>query len=126
MGFRSLFSRSTLAPVALGVAIVLLAISPRALLAPSLSFNRAQESKRPKTPKNIVRGQATHASNADRSNRLAKIDHPDLSPQVSHDLQVRIALAPSIPDRALKELTKPEYLKLFTGSPPQAGLAPPL
>jgi hypothetical protein len=126
MGFRNLFSRRTLAPVAFVVAIVLLAISPRALLAPALSFNRAQESKRPKTPKNIVRADCSHTSNAERSNRLAKADHPEVSPEESHDLKVRIALASTVPGAAFRELTKPAYLKLFSGSPPQAGLAPPL
>src|SRR4051812_21083426 len=102
MGFRSLFSRRALAPVALGVAIVLLAISPRSLLAPALSFSRAQESKRPKTPKNIVRADSSPTSNAERSNRLAKVGHPTVSPEESHDLQVRIALASAVPGPAFR------------------------
>src|SRR5689334_62389 len=126
MGFRSLFSRRALAPVALVVAIVLLAISPRALLAPSLSFNRAQESKRPKTPQNIVRADSSHTSNAERSNRLTKVPHPEVTSEGSHDLQARVALTATIPGPAFRELTKPSYLKLFSGSPPQASLAPPL
>jgi hypothetical protein len=126
MSFKSLMSRRTLAPIALLVAIVLLAISPRAMLGPAFSFNRAQESKRPKSPKNIVRSESYHASNAERLGRQAKADHADLSPHTLHDLQVRIALTPSVPSSALRQLTKPDYLNLYRGSPSRAGLAPPL
>ncbi len=126
MGYGFVLSRRALAPVAFLVAIVLLAISPRALLAPSLSFNQSQESKRPKTPKNIVRAGSSHVSNAERLGRQAKVDHPDLNPHELHDLQVRIALAPSVPSPALRQLTKPDYLNLYTGSPPRACLAPPI
>lgn len=125
MSFRFLMSRRALIPVALVVAVVVLAISPRAMLAPTLSFNQAQESKRPKCPKNVVRAVPTHASNSEKSGRQAKVAPQEPCPHAPYALQVRIALTPRVPDRALRELTKPDYLKLFSGSSPRAGLAPP-
>ncbi|HLY08796.1 MAG TPA: hypothetical protein VKW04_05735 [Planctomycetota bacterium] len=118
-------SRQSLIPVAAILVVVIVAISPRALLAPSLSFNQAQESKRPKTPKNIVRANPCHTPNSERPGKSLRPDPATDTLRDTHDLQARPLPASSVPDKAFHELTKPEYLKLFSGSPPGNPLAPP-
>lgn len=124
MTYRPVLTSRSLIPVAALLAIVIVAISPRSLLAPALSFNQAQESKRPKTPKNIVR---TDPASARASRRSATVPRPgpDAVARETAGLPVRPMLASGVPDPAFGQITLPDYLKLFGGSPPGNRLAPP-
>ena len=124
--YRLLLRRSTLIPVAALLALVILAISPRSITAPNLSFDRAKESKRPKTPKNVVRADPAHTSNGERPGKGVKPDLSNNTSQESHDVQARLAFASPVPAEASRELTKPGYLRSGGASPPYAGLAPPV
>jgi hypothetical protein len=121
MGFRR-----SLVPVAWILIVVILAICPRTVMGPTRTFDRATESKRPKTPRNVVRAEPTHTANVDRQTKFVRPDPAVANASQSHDLQVRTTLAPRVPSRAFHELTKPDYLKLVQGSPPTNRLAPPV
>jgi len=121
--YRPLLTRRFLVPVAALVALVVLAISPRSLLAPSHSFDRASESKRPKAPKNVVRADSHQGSNSERPGKAPRPGSGLETPRESKDIQVRIASP--VPAKAFQELTKPDYLKSYFASPPGNRLAPP-
>ena len=123
--YRPLLTRRSLIPVAALVALVVLAISPRSLLAPSRSFDRASESKRPKAPKNVVRADSHSGSNSERPGKAPRSTPGQETSQESHDVQVRIAFASPIPTKAFEALTKPDYLKSYLASRPGNRLAPP-
>jgi len=125
MTYRPLLTSRSLIPMAALLAVVIVAISPRSLLAPALSFSQAQESKRPKTPKNIVR---TDPANARVGQRSAAFPTPgsDARAREAAGLPVRPTLASGLPENAFRQITLPDYLKLFTGSPPGNRLAPPV
>ena len=107
------------------LAIVLLAVSPRALTAPALSFNRAQESKRPKPLKNIVRTNSPHVSNAEKQGKEPRPPRTVLSLQESRgSLSGRIGDS-SLPPQGFTQLTKPDYLRFFLASLPQSQTSPP-
>jgi hypothetical protein len=125
MSYRPVLTSRSMIPMAAVLVVVILAISPRSLLAPALSFNQAQESKRPKTPKNIVRTTPGHSANSERAGKEPRPEPGTESLQETHDLQVRASVAAAIPGKAFQELTKPEYLRPFSGSPPGNRLAPP-
>jgi len=122
---RPFLGRRLLASVGWLLILVILAISPRALLAPKQAVSRSSESKRPKTPKNVVRAESNHASNIDRITKLLRPAPSTNDRHDSHDLRTRVTLAPQVPVKAAFELTKPDYLKLAGGSPPRSLLAPP-
>jgi len=126
MRYRPVLNRDVLIPLAAVLALVLLAVSPRSLLAPALSFNRAQESKRPKAPKNIVRTDPSHASNSERPGKGPRPSPSRATPHESHDLQARVTFGGRIAARATGDRTQPPYLKPGDGSPPHASLAPPV
>jgi hypothetical protein len=107
------------------LAAVLLATSPRSLLAPARSFDRASESKRPKTPKNVVRADSHHIANSERPGKGPRSSPTQETPQQSHDVQVRLAFASSALTKVFQELSKPDYLKSYAASPPGNQLAPP-
>lgn len=125
MGYRPVLTTRSLVPIAACLVAVIAAISPRALLAPSLSFNRAQESKRPKTPKNVVRTDPTSASGNRRSEAMPSPDPASDDLRAAHDRREPSVLGARVPAAAFHQLTKPDYLKLFSGSPPGNRLAPP-
>lgn len=125
MTYRPVLTSRSLVPVAALLALVIIAISPRSLLAPSLSFNQAQESKRPKTPKNIVRTDPAHARAGERSRSFPRPGPDAGAIRETADLLVRPILASGLPDHAFRQITLPDYLQLFSGSPPGNRLAPP-
>src|SRR5579859_6183548 len=110
-------------PIAGLMVILLLATSSRSLLAPARSFDRASESKRPKTPKNVVRANSPHVSNSERPGKGPRPSPTQDTPQQSHDVQVRTAFASPALSKAFQELTKPDYLKSYSESPPGNRLA---
>ena len=123
--YRPVLATRSLIPIAACLVAVIVAISPRALLAPSLSFNQAQESKRPKTPKNIVRTDPTSASRNRRSETAPKPGPASDDLRIGLDQREPSSSGSGVPTAALSQLTKPDYLKLFSGSPPGNRLAPP-
>lgn len=123
---RNVLNRRVLAPVGWILIVVILAISPRSILAPTHAVTRAAESKRPKAPKNVVRAESNHASNIDRMVKAARPAPSTAAPHELHDLRARTTLAPQVPAGAILELTKPDYLKPAQGSPPTNRLAPPV
>ncbi|HVR86245.1 MAG TPA: hypothetical protein VMU54_18125, partial [Planctomycetota bacterium] len=94
-------------------------------LAPARSFDRVSESKRPKTPKNILRADSHHVANSERPGKGPRPNPTQETFQQSHDLQARIAFASPTLTQAFQELTKPDYLKSYSASPPGNRLAPP-
>jgi hypothetical protein len=122
---RRVAGRRTWIPIGGLMAVLVLATSTRSLLAPPRSFDQASESKRPKTPKNVVRADSPHVSNSERPGKGPRPSPTQDTPQQSHDVQVRIAFASSALTKAFQELTKPDYLKSYSESPPGNRLAPP-
>jgi|SRR5579862_1056885 len=125
MTYRPMLTSRSLIPVAALLAVVIVAISPRSLLAPALSFSQAQESKRPKTPKNIVRTDPANAQADERSGKQAKSGSAARAVHQTAGLPVRPTLGSGVPENAFRQITCPDYLKLFSGSPPGNRLAPP-
>jgi hypothetical protein len=107
------------------LAVVLLATSPRAILAPTSSFNRAQESKRPKVPKNIVRSDPVQVSNLEKQGKSPPPPRSETSRQAVVGWLPPSPWARSVSLKAHSELSKPEYLKLFSGSSRPSHLDPP-
>lgn len=105
--------------------VLLLALSPRALLAPVASFNRALESKRPKVPRNVVRAEPVRISNLEKQGQASPPPRKD-APRHDHEGWLAGAsVPPSPPCSALIQLTKPDYLKLHSAALPQHHLDPP-
>lgn len=106
------------------LAVVLLLVSPRALFAPTESVTKAQDSKRPKTPKNVVRAEPVRIPTAEKQGQaptLARLD------SVAKGLESGLARSSRItlPRKAFTQLTKPEYLKSDSPGSPQIPLSPP-
>jgi len=113
--------------VAKAMVVLLFAVSPRTLIGPTHLLSREQESKRPKTPKHILRADRVQVS---RREHAAK--GPGAGPARA---EILLALAegalrsgqpaPEIPLRAASELSKPGYLRPYEGSPPETHASPP-
>ena len=106
--------------------LVLLAVSPRALLGPKTVFDRAVESKRPKSPKNVVRTNPIRISNLEKQGQSPKPPRPDSLRQDAAGLSFPSPGIQVLPGKAFAQLTKPDYLKSSSASPPYAPLGPPL
>jgi hypothetical protein len=107
------------------VVVVLLAVSPRALLAPALSINRSVESKRPKSPKNIVRTNSVRIANAEKQGKEPKASREDLLLLALHHGPLHVVRACGLPPVAFSQLTKPDYLQSFRSALPQSQSSPP-
>lgn len=125
MNARRARTRRSAILIAKVLTIVLLAVSPRALLAPTTSFNRALESKRPKVPKNVVRADPLQVSNLEEQGVSPPPSKSETSPQVMAGWfpQSPVVLPQLV--RAHDQLSKPDYLKFFTSSSRQNHLDPP-
>ena len=107
--------------VAKVLVVVLLLVSPRALFKPVDIVHKSKDSKRPKTPKNVVRAEPLRIPAAEKQGHSptpidATVDVP--APTWSVAVQ-------SLPRKAFTQLTKPEYLKSHTSGLPPIPLAPP-
>ena len=108
------------------LAFILLIVSPRALFASPEHVTKAEDSKRPKAPKNVVRAEPirivaadekqAHAPNPARQDAVAKVLDAGLGGS---------ARIQALPRKAFAELTKPDYLKSGSPGSPQIPLSPP-
>lgn len=101
--------------------VVLLLVSPRALLQPVDIVHKSQDSKRPKTPKNIVRAEPLRVPMAEKQG------HSPTPTDAGVDVATPTwsVAVQSLPRKAFTQLTKPEYLKSYTSGLPPIPLAPP-
>lgn len=101
--------------------LVMLLVSPRAMLAPATITHKAQDSKRPKTPKNIVRAEPVRIPAAEKQtlepSHLGTV--AEIVPAAQPGIQV-------LPRKAFTQLTKPEYLKSDSPGSPHIPLSPPV
>jgi hypothetical protein len=108
------------------LAIALLVTSPRALLAPAGTFNRAMESKRPKVPKNVVRADPGQISTLEKQGQSPPPPRTEAFRQETHRWFIGAFSTDARPRAASIQLTKPDYLKLFAATLPQNHLDPPV
>jgi hypothetical protein len=85
---------------ALSLAILLLAISPRGLFARPPQIARGQGTKRPHPPRNVL---------PERSYEVARVRRATEAPRVL----AAMSLPPPQLPRAIAELVKPRYLRLY-------------
>ena len=115
-------SRTRRAAPLIGKALVLtlLLISPRALLSPNVEVSKAQESKRPKAPRKVVRAEPIRVPSAEKQ---------DQSPApIPGAVAAESVPSPRIPSqlrKAYTQLTKPEYQKCDSPGTPSLALSPP-
>jgi len=103
--------------------LVLVLVSPRALFKPTTIVHKSQDSKRPKTPKHVVRAEPTRVPMADKQGHS-----PSPAPMaVSPDLDRGFILdsVPPLPHKAYTQLTKPDYLKSYLQAHPHSPHSPP-
>ena len=100
--------------------LVLLLVSPRALLAPRIAVSKAQESKRPKAPRNVVRAEPIRIPAVEKQDHSPAPTSGDVAAESAPSLRI-----PSLPRKAFTQLTKPEYLKGDSPGSPSLALSPP-
>ena len=105
------------------LALVLLAVSPRALLAPTAVVNKSQESKRPKSPKNVVRAEPIRIPGVEKQGQSPSL--PGTTAQGLATELVRSSQIQALPRKAFTQLTKPDYLKSYSAGIPPIPLGPP-
>jgi hypothetical protein len=125
MDLRTTRTKKWLILIARLVVVVLLAVSPRALLAPTLSYNRAAESKRPKSPKNIVRTNSVRIANAEKQGKEPRAPREGFLLPALHHGPLQVLRACGLPPVAFTQLTKPDYLQTFWSALPQSQSSPP-
>jgi hypothetical protein len=107
------------------LALLLLIVSPRALFAPTQNVTQAQDSKRPKTPKNIVRAEPIRIPAGEKQGPAPSLTRQDA---VAEDLDAglgRSAGILSLPRTAFTQLSKPDYLKSDSPGTPHLPFSPP-
>ena len=102
--------------------LVLLLVSPRALLKPTEIVHKSQDSKRPKTPKNVVRAEPTRVPTAEKQGHSPS---PAGAAEIVAGFDADCSTVQVLPRKAYRELTKPDYLKTYLASSPQSGHSPP-
>jgi hypothetical protein len=105
--------------------LVLLAVSPRALLSPVEPVHKSEDSKRPKSPKNVVRAEPVRIPAEQKQKQGPGLFPPE---GVADSLPVGLAWSVhsrAIPVKAFTQLTLPDYLKTGTPESPSHPLAPP-
>lgn len=111
-------AKRTAIVIAQALVLVLLAVSPRAILAPKTAYTKAKDSKRPKAPKNVVRAEPLRVSSIDKQTAAPKQEHSAPAYAGLEDGSRRLAPARELPRQAFTQLTKPDYLRSTLGSPP--------
>lgn len=104
------------------LALVLLAVSPRALLSPTAIVHKSQESKRPKSPKNVVQAEPVRVPAADKQHLRSDVTHREA---ISEGLDYRSSWIQALPHEAFIQLSKPEYLKCSSPGSSIIPLPPP-
>lgn len=103
--------------------LVLILVSPRALFKPTTIVHKSQDSKRPKTPKHILRAEPVRVPVADKQEHS-----PGPAPAaVLADLDPGFNHSPiqTLPRKAYTQLTKPDYLKSYLQAHPHSPHSPP-
>jgi hypothetical protein len=103
--------------------LILVVSSNRALFAPAAAVTKAQDSKRPKTPKNVVPAEPVRVPMAEKQGQdptLARLD------AVAADLVTSTSRTQTLPSKAFTQLTKPDYLKSDSPGSPHIPLSPPV
>jgi hypothetical protein len=108
--------------VAKAMVVLLFAVSPRTLIGPSNLLSREQESKRPKTPKHILRADRLQVSRSDRATRGpgSRSARAEILQCPSEGALLGVRPASEMPLRAAAELSKPGYLRPYDGAPPES------
>ncbi|MBV8881165.1 MAG: hypothetical protein JO332_14465 [Planctomycetaceae bacterium] len=120
-------SRTSRTALAAGraLALVLLLVSPRALYSPAEPVHKSQDSKRPKTPKNIVRAEPVRVPAAARQGQGPGLEGSHASAEELTYGPARGSAVLPLPRDAFTQLTRPEYLKSFSAGIPSHPLSPP-
>jgi hypothetical protein len=108
-----------------GLALLLLIVSPRALFAPAEIISNAQDSNRPKTPKNVVRAEPIRIPAAEKQGQTFNVTHPEAVAEALDAGLGRSARIQALPGRAFTQLTRPDYLRSDAPGTPHVPLSPP-
>lgn len=100
--------RRTLTLLALLLAVVTLAVSPRGLFARPAQVPRWQSSKRPHAPRHVLPQSPLDATRRNSEVRRTRAELERLT-----DEAPTVLLASPLPEPAAIELAKPRYLRLF-------------
>jgi len=100
--------------------LILLIVSPRALFAPTTTVTKAQDSKRPKSPRNVVRAEPIRIPAAEKQDQGPTLISGEVAAESAPSARI-----PSLPRKAFTQLTKPEYLKSDSSGTPSLALSPP-
>ena len=103
--------------------LILLVASNRALFAPTEVVHKSQDSKRPKTPKNVVRAEPVRVTAAEKQGQATSLARFDT---FAPDLETGTTRIQSLPRKAYTQLTRPDYLKNDSPGNPHIPLSPPV
>jgi len=105
--------------------LVVLGVSPRALLAPAEPVHKSQDSKRPKTPKNVVRAEPVRIPAAEKQEAHPGLPRPFAEAENPLSGDSCSARFSEVPVQAFIQLSKPDYLRAGASGLPPTPLAPP-
>jgi hypothetical protein len=103
-----------------GLVLLLLLLSPRALYAPKVLATKAEESKRPKPPRKIVRAEPLRVPTAEKQQQSPAPTSGDVAAAYAPTSRIL-----ALPRKAFTQITKPEYLKSDSPGAPSLALPPP-
>ena len=98
--------------LALALAVLTLAVSPRALFARPIDVPRAQSSKRPHVPRHVLLQRSLRVRRQDDGIRRTRAEAERLDREVRLECSTILHGSP-LPDAAAVELRNPRYLRLF-------------
>ena len=119
-------TRRHLLLVAKVLVLVLLAVSPRALFAPTTSFTKATDSKRPKAPKKALRAEPLQISSLEKQHQDSGSGHPGSTAASIDRGPLRASGVRALPNHAFTQLTRPDYLNPSGSGGPPPPFAPPI
>ncbi len=105
------------------LALVLLAVSPRAAFKPIEIVHKSKDSKRPKTPKNVVRAEPVRIPAAEKQGLGPSLGRVDA---VALDFETSTSRIQTLPRKGFTQLTKPDYLRSDSPGIPHIPLSPPV
>jgi len=107
-----LFRRRTLTVLALVLAVVTLAVSPRGLFARPVQVPRWQSSKRPHAPRHVLPQATLNVARRNNEVRRTRAELDRLTDEARLPSST-VLLGSPLPAPAAIELAKPRYLRLF-------------
>jgi len=105
--------------------VLLLLVSPRAMFKPVTIVHKSQDSKRPKTPKNVVRAEPVRIPAAEKQPLGPSPARLDAAAENVLAGLARSSRRQALPRQAFTQLTKPEYLKSYSAGLFKIPLSPP-